>query len=484
MVLADEVRGKDDALIDVPSKSGYRISVSSSIRKEILAHLSAGLLSESAPRTSGISRKVHVFLQCADRGALYLLDEIVEDAARELNADMVRLDSQDLHELLGDVPEPPVAEIGFSVPSIAFANVIQGEVKDVVSRKHESSAEEEMEGMEDEEAFEDKTPARLPPEIPHRLLRLLAARPLFASLGNFYPGTDSGLLSSDRQSTQSKTSAYIDAILSAATTKRKSSVNEIRAQDNVAQSNEQKCHNTRTILYLRDFQSLLDSSAGQIIHQNLLKAIASCRRLGQKILLVVSNDRPSESILTMPFFIPYYHLLKIPPPMTEAEKSILRADHYSRTREINLRNLQYAIRQRCGTQPIEFDCPAGIHLDGHATSSIRDLSRHIWDIDHVQRIASVAIGNNARHLTCDKDHAMRFLSIANIAEASEDIALADEQAVENHRIEKINNGQDPDIKDVDNSGRAGEDQRLPPLNSKDYNKHEQKLLSGVIDPGP
>jgi hypothetical protein len=464
----------------VPEHRECQIAVPTSLKKELLAHLSAGLIAKSAPtQHTGSARKVHICLQCAGRGALYLIDEMVEDAARMLNADLVRLDSLDLQELFEDVLEPSLDEIGLAIPPLALANIVRGEAKGI-GRKEESPLDEEQDHFDEDEASEDSANVRLAPGIPFRLLRFFASRPIFNPLANLngLPDFSLNLGGTISREAQKRMSKYLTAIVSAPEAKRKEAIEKSLSCTEVEET-EHALARPRTILYLRGFQSLLDSPLGQNIHQNVLKVVATRRRFGDNVLLVVSSGLPSET-MTMTLLDSHYHSLKIPVPINECEKSTLRADYLARVREINLRNLQITFRQRCDSRFLEFECPPAIHLDRRATAHIRDLSQDIWHMNHVQRIASVAIGNCAKQFASDNRPTRRRLTIADIAEASEDIALTDQCFSETVHSKKMEEGRSQHKKELEDPKL---DHRLNPLNTKEYNKHEQRLLGGVIDPG-
>lgn len=238
---------------------------------------------------------------------------------------------------------------------------------------------------------------------------------------------------------------------------------------------------SRTIVYLRDFHSILDTPRGQIAHQALLNVIHNRRRLGEKIVLIVSDDLPNENVASTAFANQYYHIIKIPPPVTQAEKLALQKDRDARTREINLRSIQSAIRQRTRSPSMDFECPVGIHLDTVATASIHGLDKEVWELSKVQRVASIAMGNHGRWQAENKPQQTVPITIADIAQAVEDIKRADkERADSKQEIKAAREVVDPleqprDIK--------RESPQPTPINSKDCNKHEQRLLGGVIDPG-
>ena len=473
----------DDMISGKPRSNG--IVISPYIRKELEAHLSAALLVQPRQKQESPGpRKTHIHLQCPKHGAIYFLDGIIESAASVLGADMVRLDGQDLDELLGPLIDPTFPEIGIGHPQIFFTNIIREQFKDAERRDELSAAEENEDDLEeDEDATEESTERRLPSDMPMRLFRLLVSRQIYPSLlhssSSLFPSSSQS--SNTKEDIEAKVSAYLDLLISAPIDKRRRLMKKLQRSGDASKTAQVLSQSTRTIIYLRDFQSIFDTPCGHIAHQSLLHVIHNRRRLGEKIVLVVSDDLPHENVTFAGFQHQYYHTIKIPTPTAEAEKIALQEDRDARIREINLRSIQSALRQRSRAPSLEFDCPVGIHLDASATSCIDGLDKEIWEANKVQRIASVAIGNHGRWLLEHNPQQTVPITVADIARAVDDIIKADmEQAKTQQGMKGARETEDP----LDQPRHLKrETQQLPTLNSKDCNKHEQRLLSGVIDPG-
>jgi hypothetical protein len=459
-----------------------RIAVSPYIRKELEAHLSAALLVRpGGSRENGAARKAHIHLQCPKRGAVYFLDEMIESAAKELEADMIRLDGQDLDELLESIIDPISPEMGFPQPQIFFTNIMRENSKDL-EQKQETNSEEENEEIEEEEE-EAESEFRLPPDIPMRLYRLFSQRPMFPTMINpsSSPFSTASRNSPSKEETDSKISTYLDLLISAPVEKRKRAMKKHQQPHGDSSTPQQTPRDSRTIIYLRDFQSILETPRGQIAHQTLLNLVHNRRRLGEKIVLVISDDMPADSMATAAFSTQYFHVIRIPPPTADTEKLALQQDRDARTREINLRNIQAAIRQRSRLPTMEFECLVGIHLDVAATSSITGLDDEIWDMNKVQRVASITLGNHGKWLSLHEPQHTVPISIANVAQAVDDLLKADQERIEKKQEHKA-------AREALETSEQGDElkrdaPKLSPINSKDCNKHEQKLLGGVIDPG-
>lgn len=453
-----------------------KIRLSPFIQKELEAHSAAALLVPTTQmQENSTSQKAHVHLRCPRRGAIYFLDGIVEDLAAELEADMVRLDGQDLDELLELLIDPVASNQGLG--QIFFTNLVRDQAKE--DQSEEVGMEEENEEIEEEESNEDPAQFRVSPDIPLRLFQLFAPRPIYPSS---VPSTSSSFSSSDRHPPpgENKVTTFLDVLLSAPSEKRKGLQKKFQRHGDHAQILSLRPSHDRTVVHLRDLQSILDTPRGEIAHEALLQVIQNRRRLGERIMLIVSDDRGDDAGGTPSSASRYYHVVNVPPPTSPGEKAILQDDRAARTREINLRSIQSTIRQRCRSADIEFNCPAGIHLDASATLCIPRLDQAIWESGKVQRVASIVIGSHGRWKVKQKDAQTSPITIADIALAVEDMEKADQERADRKSDFKSS-------RDAVTSHQPEEEKRsvppFNPINSKDCTKHEQKLLAGVIDPG-
>src|SRR6202035_2861053 len=99
--------------------------------------------------------------------------------------------------------------------------------------------------------------------------------------------------SGPKEDTETKVSTYLDLLVSAPIDKRKRLAKEnIHQSYDAAGISNSSIGPSRTIVYLRDFQTILDTPRGQIAHQALLNVIHNRRRLGEKIVLVIRDDLP------------------------------------------------------------------------------------------------------------------------------------------------------------------------------------------------
>lgn len=94
---------KGDAEEQQPDTSRRIYHFNQALMNEIVASISGGLSIVGAePNESFPVGKSHLKLHCPMDGGTYFLEKIVEESASQLNADIVRIDAQDLSEIVGD----------------------------------------------------------------------------------------------------------------------------------------------------------------------------------------------------------------------------------------------------------------------------------------------------------------------------------------------------------------------------------------------
>jgi len=92
--------------IGLPKCSWYNpqhrsIELLPAVKEEIAAHVSTSLLIGAGGAANNLAiQKVHVCLQCPTKGATWIFDDVVVHVAKDLEADIVSVDGQDLELLL------------------------------------------------------------------------------------------------------------------------------------------------------------------------------------------------------------------------------------------------------------------------------------------------------------------------------------------------------------------------------------------------
>jgi hypothetical protein len=101
--VADEIarQSVDISDCELSSTESARYSVHVSVYKEILSTLRAGLALRPPKNSNQPPPRPITLLQCPKDGGSYYLDAVVETIATKLGADLIRLDAQDIAQLVG-----------------------------------------------------------------------------------------------------------------------------------------------------------------------------------------------------------------------------------------------------------------------------------------------------------------------------------------------------------------------------------------------
>lgn len=129
----------------------YRLN--QALMGEVIASISAGLsFSQAESVDTFLSGKSHLRLHCPLDGGTYFLERIVEQAAAHLQADVIRLDAQDLAEIAGSyIKEGPDAasnslwSLGYDAQQI-FPNQ-PGETQEGEEEGSEGELQEDLDGF-------------------------------------------------------------------------------------------------------------------------------------------------------------------------------------------------------------------------------------------------------------------------------------------------------------------------------------------------
>lgn len=537
---SEQPSGKKDTHIDI---SEYRIG--SALMSEVSATISAGFaLSRSDVMETFAGAKAHLKLVCPIDGGDYFLDKVVEEAAAQLDADVVRLDAQDLAEIAGDyVKEGPNAASG-SLWSMGY------DLQKVAPRVHELEIEEmEEEGGEEEEGGgqddvfkEDKRGAmqgfsairgipvvgittnmkglsgilnRLtggggggPPGLPRGVFELSRNGPRMPK-----SGTQFADVGQNQQWNDLKLNALLDALLDATYTKRRHETvygadgqlegnifsTEGVAVDATSESQDTKTPEadamtspdaTRTIIQIRGLKELSMLAQGSTILENIVQIVQRRRTDGHQIVIVgttASDDMApelsrsdvqgaqSEGADTL------YRTIFITPNDNNPSHGVFNADEMQRTAEINLRHILDAIVR------LEPD-PAARRTLGSVVKLQKDLEKmptavsprsisvgsRLLTFDEVHRLAMTVIGRRA--VSPDQNaslHAEDISSAMALLQESDD-AKAD--WTHNEKLLQRPTPQQPERPKT-----SPAELRLRRVR-KTCNRHEKRLLGGVIDP--
>lgn len=131
-----------------PSSEPPAFALSHTLFTEITASMSAGFSLSRTPPESFPATKSHLKLHCPVNGGIYFLSGVVEEAASDLRADVIKIDAQDLADIASDyIREGPDATSN-AIWTLGY------DVNNLLSRSTEPETDEAEEEAE-EEANED-----------------------------------------------------------------------------------------------------------------------------------------------------------------------------------------------------------------------------------------------------------------------------------------------------------------------------------------
>ncbi|KAI9839526.1 MAG: hypothetical protein M1819_002152 [Sarea resinae] len=478
-----EENSADDSAVDPfngksQKQTEFRYLLPKNLWLEILATTKASLdLPPSRYADDFLAEKHNLLLQCPHDGGTFFLDAVTESVARSVGADLVRIDAQDIAEIGGDyIGERPGAE---SIRSLGY---------DAYRSRQDFRETEDIE--EDDEEFsledEDDEPTSRSPGRP--AISKFSAIPIgtiTGSLEDFLksankPGRGSGdwkpqktryrgLASGDWD--DMKLSALIETWVDACQLKRTPGSVEVHS---VLGADPSK----KLIIAVRDFKEVFDTSQGAIILSRLVDIVQRRRKEGQSVIIIgsISSEAlmPSFSKSGIKSLQGEYEdgvgrTIVVPPGKYASNIDKYNEDDKQRLRLINTRHLRDMLR-RLGYD-VERHNSAIDQLDLRLDTSqtfASGLEEYVWPFNHVHRVAATALG------LLKPDEA---LTQATLQEALLLLDSSDQEKFEMAAEERER------MKEPEEKPTTGKDteEKMKKLR-KSCNKHEKKLLGGVVNP--
>jgi hypothetical protein len=494
-----------------PVEHTSKYQIDKEIVDEIEAAARAGLTIPTTEFVDGnMEHRSHLILQCPKDGGIYFLDALVDEVATTLNADVIRIDAQDIAEIGGDYIGDDANDAGkqSNMRSLAY------EAQNIVAKPE--AAEEAEEDAEDEygeeEEYED-TDSIKPPQNPFGVPTLSNIKHIsvgnIANLEKFikssikvFPGNtnmsndfssgpflpmNSGRSingSSPENLTELKLSLLIRTLVDGSQIKR----SVLRRQDGEAASADDISASDRPknlIINIRDYKEIDSTTQGYRILDKLSEIVKARRKEGQHILIIgtVSSEEliPSLSKYAVKQLQSEndkmsWRTIFVPPVRTLQQDGIFVEDAARRIKEINIRHMKDAIRRRTNSEnqvkalyePLEWDLRGSPEL-------LSSLEESVWRFDRVHRLAMLAIGEAAGKDTLEPED---IVSAAKKLEASDKVKYR--WMAEAKREWNVN--------EVPSEGssiaptKVDPEERMKRLR-KTCNTHEKKLLNGVINIG-
>lgn len=471
-----------------------------------------------------------LFPQTPETNGTYFLDAISEDLARQLGATLIRIDAEDVAEIAGDyvetsaigkapitVPTPlPSAELrtlGYDAQFIHPNNRPRTE--------EEEEVEEEVEEVEETEAAEGDENS--PADFDDSSRSFRSDTPNFMGIPiSFFrkitiPGGTISLTAGissrepeDAMPAQSfgfpigsppsggaidvhpRLQAVLELMLDSGIKKREG-IEKTPKTSTTSDSETQTAPPNRTIVQVRDFKELQSVPEGKTFLKILRKLVYERRLEGREIMILGNSATVSHgldlnsSYLTVLQGSPnsaasigiLERTIVVPPQPWDATRYLLERDRKARIREINMRHLKAMITRRSGDegQAVMLEVPKDWHFEN--LPKVENTSDWIWDLDAVHRLTLTILGSVPG--PGEKEVGPRVIGPGDVASAIQVIRRSDKAKVAWSTAEVKYAEEREAAEEEEPSPEEERAAKLRKLKGK-CNKHEKRLLGGVIDP--
>lgn len=256
----------------------------------------------------------------------------------------------------------------------------------------------------------------------------------------------------------------------------------IEFRESKGSQHQYKAVGPRTIIHIRDLNSICDSKLGEVIVTRLAKVVQKRRRLGDQVMIVGSSTggRPSAAEFEDSPFIPlsiHSHAESHSLEKGELHQSTTpsKSDSgYHRILEINMRNIGSMLRR---LQPnLESEEVFAITQNSMFTPGISMLGDRILPQETVHRLVLTAIGLTQTYTQSETVHAIHIALAISILSSTERLAYMKVATAMRDRMRARFGASNAD---ADSSSKSGPE--LIDQIKQDCNSHETRLLGGVVD---
>lgn len=488
-------------------------------RREISSVVSAGLQIPSWQRAEvAASPKPHVVLFCPKNGGSSFLDAIGLDLAEENSTDFLRLTPQDIAEIGGDYMDDPskfrlntLSSLGYDAHLATTMRSAQGP-----EEPPEAVDFDEPEGPEEDEMDQGRgnpknavqgrvggfSAIHVGTFTSSTLQNLLM--PLISQIGSPQHSRGAGtkpVVAVKETTPELKMAMLVETLLNAPETKRAAEDSAVESsniqeqqkmavapgavpQDSPDGSSESSFQDAERgseglIVLIQDYPQISMTVMGRMFLNKLHEAVELRRREGQRVLIIgtISSEgfMPSfsragiDQVQRDPRSSPTRTI--ITPILALSLKHSYRMQHNMETKSINMRHLQDMLRR---TAPVPAQVASVISDRSFdvdlRTTFLCGLEDSIWSFDRVNRAATAALGllEGSEELTVK--HIERALEIIELSDSTKERWVARERERLDNRKESTGSKSELDT-----------EERMRKLR-KTCNKHEKKLLNGVVDP--
>ena len=512
-----EATSKDSGTVTKPKTSTPAEELSEEglpLEDQILAEIStlvsAGL---QVPTTENMqswrSPKPHIVLHCPKDGGSRYLDMLVKRMTGAHNTDLIRLDAQDLAQIGSDYLEDPNDSPAYTLSSLGY-HAHLGTMSGGSQWVEDPADEEEYDDVEDDD---DKGRPHINPfrRGSTSIIPLMTfgsnisdiIKKLPQSPPGGQPGSSTKMVKAAEKAAEKdlKINMFIETLLDACETKRKIEFGNARTNNSttvpesknlgpsgsvfVEHATESNSERGLLIVHIGDYPEINTTFHGGKILEKLHQIVTRRRKEGQRILIIGTTScrdlipsfseegfksvqsqhagGPTRTVIT-PFNI---------------SQSRLERDNKYRMTLINQRHLQDMLCHLASDPTLVSNVVSQEELD-LATSAVflSDMNESIWPLDRVHRAATVALGSLKDGEEMNTKHIEDSLALIELSDTKKFEWVAKENAEEkaNKRSKTLESTTHGATMTSDESG-----ERMKKLR-RTCNKHEKKLLNGVIDP--
>lgn len=478
-------------------------------KTEIWACVRAGLSSispQSSPQAPALQPNLD--LVTSTDGGYYRLGRMVEGIAWFERADVISLEAQDLTELA----EPIIATLASSPTNNALRSLgydVHTRLQGKQFNESEEDVDEDDEGMDEDDDMPATSQGR-------PVFSRITAIPMSSVRGGSFRDTIEKALNQhgaffgprssehgrDVDEAWARFSTFLQALVDPRSRQQENSeVDQSLTGDSAIPAPE----TSKTIILIRDYRRIRDLPIGARILDRLAEIVQQNRGLGHRVMIVgtTASSELSEESVSKDSLVSDYRTFKaivVEPGTTEEAKKSSREDRLQRVFEVNMRHIRHMLnvmdrsstdiqqkdqvensfkhfRSLQGARVTEYTPKEGTYAD--------PLMQQAWSYQFVHHLASLAIGikPETNQQISSRTLVAAFLAAQDseklfwdpITSESKDSREASSQAPETTKRFR---------RQPSTTFEHSPDPSFDPLKKirKNLNKHEKRLLNGVINP--
>ncbi|CAL8580381.1 hypothetical protein XPA_006110 [Xanthoria parietina] len=463
---------------------------------EISLMVRAGLEPPAALHADApLSAKQHLLLHCPREGSTHTLNALVVDLVLRNSADLIRIDAQDIAEIGGDYLDEPGLPPNESLSTLSYE--VHTGLHEGKSTVQDLTTEEENEVGEEEESHPRRPLPVVKAVMVNNITDLFHGKttPFAEQQPLLQTGQPTVIADNTRKL---KLETFVDTLLRACSTKRameRVEGDSFDTNDPIHRSAEHRdIHDDSAttmksdsiipppvIILVNDYPEIYNTYNGGRVMDSLHDALYERRKEGQRYLLIgtcaarnhpLASSRPGDLDKLWEFDTGPTKTIIV--PTTEEMEKFFKLHHADRTNAINIRHLQDMIRRLASDPKQVSSVVSESNLKTTLGTMHDNLVDRVWSADQIHQVATLAIGCMALD---KKDMSVTHIKKAVFIAWKGIAARRDWISEEKKKREKEEKGYFQRLNKKEMSSEASHAK----LRSK-CNKHEARLLHGVVDP--